>query len=69
MLAPKSVYPKDEVLLALRELYSQHPGAVKSGPDKLVRMLHVRRFLPRRCEVGEVEAALEALRVEGEIEA
>jgi hypothetical protein len=58
-----------EVLPALRELFSHHPGAMRSGPEALSRMLYVLRFLPYRPEVFEVEVALEALAVEGEVAA
>lgn len=57
------------VLSTLRELFSQHPQAMRSGPETLGRMLHVLRFLPYRPEVWEVEAALEALQVEGALAA
>lgn len=57
------------VLPALRELFSHHPGAMRSGPESLRRMLYVLRYLPYRPEVGEVEAAHEALQVEGELAA
>lgn len=67
--AAAQVYPNDEVLPALRELCSQHPGAVTTSPDKLARMLYVLRYLSYRCEAFEVEVGLEALRVEGEIAA
>jgi hypothetical protein len=55
------------VLPALRDLFSQHHGAIRSGPETLARMLQVLCFLPYRPEVAEVEAALEALAVEGEV--
>lgn len=64
-----SVYNNDEVLPALRELFSQHPAAVSSGPEALVRLLYVLGFLSFRPGVCEVEAALEALTLEGEIAA
>jgi len=57
------------VLPALRELFSQHPGAMRSGPEALSRMLYVFRLLPYRPEVCEVEAALEALCTEEELAA
>lgn len=63
------VYNNDEVLPALRELFSQHPAAVSSGPEALARMVYVLRFLPYRPGVCEVEAALEALTLEGEVAA
>lgn len=63
------VYNSGEILPALRELFSQHPAAVSSGPEMLARMVYVLRFLPCRPGVCEVEAALETLTLEGEIAA
>jgi hypothetical protein len=57
------------VLPALRELFSQYPDSIRSGPETLSLMLNMMRFLPYRPEVFEVEAALEALCVEGELAA
>jgi hypothetical protein len=70
MFAPpsRSIH-KPDVLPALRELFSQHPGFEQSGLESLSRALYVFRFLPYRPETFEVEAAVEALRVEGEIAA
>jgi hypothetical protein len=39
----------------------------RSGAETLSRALFMLRFLPSRPEVFEVEAALEALQVEGEV--
>ncbi len=64
MLAPEQVYNGD-LLSALRELFSQHPAAVSCGPETLARMLYVLCYLNRRPAAFEVEAALEALQVEG----
>lgn len=58
-----------EILPALRELFSQHPAAAGSSPEILTRMLHVLCYLNHRPGAFEVEAALEALRVEGELAA
>ena len=70
MFAPlqRSLY-EGEVLPALRELLSQHPGMTQSGLESLSRALYVFRFLPYCPNASEVEAALEALRVEGKIAA
>lgn len=57
------------VVPALRELFSQHPRAMRCGPETLSRMLYVLCFLSYRPGVCEVEAALEALQVEGELAA
>ncbi len=66
---PNSVYPTNDVSPALRELLSQHPKIAKSGPEALSRLLYVLRFLPYQPEIREVEAALEALALEGGIAA
>lgn len=63
------LYPTNDVLPALRELFSQHPEATKSGLESLSRLLYVLRFLPYQPEIHEVEATLEALALEGEIAA
>jgi hypothetical protein len=69
--ASNTLYPNsgepNSVFLALREFLHQHPEAVASGPETLAELLYERRFLPHRLEVFEVEVALEALRVEGEV--
>ena len=57
------------MLPALRELLSQHPGMIQSGLESLSRTLYMFRFLPYCPNTSEVEAALEALRVEGKIAA
>jgi hypothetical protein len=59
----------EDVLPALRELLSQHPAVTHKSPDTSARLLWFMRYLPHRPETFEVEAALEALRVEGEIAA
>ena len=69
MNAPKTVYTTNDVLPTLRELFSQHPEATKSGPETLSRLLYMLRFLSYQPEIHEVEAALEALVLEGEIAA
>ena len=68
MLAPpqRSIHVGD-VLPTVRELFSQYPAMTQSGPETLSRALHVLRFLAYRPETFEVEAALEALRVEEEV--
>ncbi len=64
--APKPVYTTSDVLLMIRELFSQHPEATKNGPETLSRLLYVLHFLPHQPEIHEVEAGLEALALEGE---
>jgi hypothetical protein len=77
MISPlPQVYPTDrnrtpcmcsDVLPALRGLLSQHPGAARCAPEAMARAVYVMRYLPFRPPVLEIEAALGALRVEGEV--
>jgi hypothetical protein len=68
MITPSpNIIHDPNVLPALRDLFSQHPAMMHSGSETLGRALYMLRFLPYRPEVFEVEAALEALRVEGEV--
>jgi hypothetical protein len=53
------------ILPALRELFSQHPNLANCGPEELRELLG--RYLPWRPGIFEIEAALEALRVEGQV--
>ena len=55
------------VLEALRDLFSHHPETTVAGPEMLAELLYEYRLLSIRPENCEVEAALEALRVEGEV--
>jgi hypothetical protein len=52
------------VLFALRDLFSQYPAAAQIGPERLADLLW--RHVPSRPHESQVEAALEALAVEGE---
>ena len=62
---PQRIIPDDsDVLPAVRELFSQHPEAEKSGPETLSRLLYVLRFLPWQPNISQVATALEALPVE-----
>jgi hypothetical protein len=68
MIAPSpNIIHDPNVLPALRDLFSQHPTITQSGPETLTRALDVLCYLPRRPEAFEVETALEALLVEGEV--
>lgn len=70
MLAPMNpVYrtTPDDTLLAVREACSRHPEAAYYGPEKLLALVHELRVSPQRPAISEVEAALEALRIEGQI--
>lgn len=56
------------VLLALRELLSKYPPAADYSAEKLRELLWELRYLPQHpADHSEVEAALEALRVDGEV--
>ena len=67
--APHRLYknsPTDlDVLPNLRELFSKHPEAAAFGPEALTELLYGPDCVTRRPEVFEVEAALEALAVDG----
>jgi hypothetical protein len=64
--SPNSIHDPN-VLPALRDFLGQHPAMMQSGAESLSRALYMLRFLPYRPETFEVEAALDALRVEGEV--
>jgi hypothetical protein len=53
------------VLFALRDLFSQYPTAAQIGPERLADLL--RRYEAVRVHESQVEAALEALAIEGEV--
>jgi hypothetical protein len=61
--------PREDVLPALRELLSKYPGVTYNSPDTLAQLLRMLGYVPYQPETFEVEAALEALRVGGEIAA
>ena len=74
MTAPKPFYTtsreRDNVLHALRELLSLlsvHREAADSQAEVLADLLYEQHFLSHRPEVFDVEVALEALRIEGEV--
>lgn len=54
-----------EILPALRELLSRYPDLAYSTPEELQLRLH--NYLSWRPEVCEIEVAMEALRVEGQV--
>jgi hypothetical protein len=64
---PHNIVHDAGVLPALRELFSQHSAATDKSPDTLARLLWVLRYLPHQPTTFEVEVAVEALRVEGEV--
>ena len=55
------------VLEALRELFSHHPKTMEAGSETLAELLFKCCLLLICPESCEVDAALEALRVEGEV--
>jgi hypothetical protein len=69
--APKPFYKtsqeRDNLLPALRELLSLRREAVDAQAEVLADLLYERSFFSHRPEVFDVEAALEALRIEGEV--
>ncbi len=71
MTAPQPFYKtsreRDNVLLALRELLSLRREAVDAQAEVLADLLYEQLFLSHRPEVFDVEVALEALRIEGEV--
>jgi hypothetical protein len=68
VFAPHSIIPDDpDVLPALRDLFSQHPAFQELDVCELVGWLRDRGYMSRRATEAEVEAALQALIVEGEI--
>ena len=56
-----------DVLRALRELLSLHPSRNGLDVSDLADELHARGYVTSRPPEAAVEAALEALRVEGEV--
>lgn len=56
-----------EALIALRGLLSRNQCASHFGPETLSELLYAEGNLSRRMDAFEVEYALEALRVEGEV--
>ena len=72
MIRTLQVYPsedvvREEVLFALRGLFSSRPEAAQEGPESLIKHLRIECFLTCGPPVSQVEAALEALQVEGEV--
>lgn len=62
-----SLYPDgrtQEVLAALRALFSRCPQAMSEGSQTQARLLWEGRYLPRWPADHEIETALEALRDE-----
>jgi hypothetical protein len=66
-LYPSEVYPHEDVVPALRQYLSIRPSAVSDEPHVTARELRLWGLMEREPSEGEVEAALEALTVEGEV--
>lgn len=72
MIAPGQVYPSEvdphlDVVPALRQYLSMRPSAVSDEPCVTTRELRLCGLMEREPSEAEVEAALEALTVEGEV--
>ena len=67
LLAPTPFLHDPDLRPVLRELFSQHPVMTQSGSEALNQALLELHYLPSRPETFQVEAALEALLLEGEI--
>jgi hypothetical protein len=66
--APQRILPNDpDVLPALRGLFSQHPFCVDWDAHELAGVLRAQGYLNRRPHEAAVEAALEALSIEGQV--
>jgi hypothetical protein len=69
VFATTQVYTSDsiEVFLALRELFSRNRIAESFNSETLAELHYRERYVPRRVEAHEVECALEALTLNGEL--
>jgi hypothetical protein len=59
--------PPEDVVPALRQYLSIRPSAVSVAPSVTARELRLLDLMERESSEAEVEAALEALTVEGEV--
>jgi hypothetical protein len=59
--------PPEDVLPTLRQYLAVHPPAVADEPWQIARFLYLRSYMERESLEADVEAALEALSVEGEV--
>jgi hypothetical protein len=50
----------------VRDLFSEHPLAVRCSPEQITALLWVLRYVPEPVGNFEVEAALEVLDIERE---
>jgi hypothetical protein len=66
-LYPSEVYPHEDVVPALRGFFSIRPSAVTDLPCHTARELRRLGLMEREPSEGEVDAALQALTIEGEV--
>ena len=66
-LYPSEVEPPEDVVPAMRQYFSIRPSAVSDEPSVTARELRLLGLMESEPSEGEVEAALEALTVEGEV--
>ncbi len=59
--------PTQELLIAMRALFSRNPCAAAFGVEAIAELLHQEHYLSYSVAGHEVEGAVEALRVEGEV--
>lgn len=59
--------PDQTLLVALRSFFSMNPCAASFGPETLSELLCKEGYLLRPVAGYEVQEAVEALRVEGEV--
>ncbi len=65
MIAPRLIIQEPEVLPAVRDLLQEHPFLARRRPETVRHALRGLRGI--EADVFAVEAALDALRVEGEV--
>ncbi len=66
MFPPFRIIPDDpELLPAVRDLLAQHPSYQERGACEIASGLYYLQYITYRPHEDAVEAALEALRVEG----
>jgi hypothetical protein len=67
MIAPQRSIDHPDVLPMLRDLFSRHPEYRHHQPWELQWLLFVLGYSEQLEDENEIAAALEALRVEGEV--
>jgi hypothetical protein len=69
MVPPQRSIPDDpDILPAVRELFSWHPAYLERGACEIAEGLFCLRYMNYRPHEAAVEAALEALTVEGDLQ-